>query len=194
MVPEVNKPPDGVNTQMTVGYFVGCMTDFVFPELGKKIINFLTRNGVEVIVPRGQGCCGAPVFLGAGDFETGRKMADVNVKTFKDLDYVITDCATCASAMKDYTKFLADNNERKQAYGEFARQVERSTTESGKSQLITQAIKRQTGSFSLAEISVQCPHASIQLIKKVLYQLKKKGVVRLSGRGRGARWTLARGK
>ncbi len=122
-VPEINKPPAGVEVKYTVGYFTGCMTDFVFPELGKKIINFLTRNGVEVVVPRGQGCCGAPVFLGAGDFATGRRMADANVKTFKDLDYVITDCATCASAMKDYIKYLADNEERKREYAEFADKI-----------------------------------------------------------------------
>jgi glycolate oxidase iron-sulfur subunit len=122
-VPEINKPPEGVKVKYTVGYFTGCMTDFVFPELGKKIINFLNKNGVEVIVPRGQGCCGAPVFLGAGDFATGHKMADINVKAFKDLDYVITDCATCASAMKDYVKFLADIEERKQKYAEFAGKI-----------------------------------------------------------------------
>jgi glycolate oxidase iron-sulfur subunit len=122
-VPEINKPPEGVKVKYTVGYFTGCMTDFVFPELGKKIINFLNKNGVEVIVPRGQGCCGAPVFLGAGDFATGRKMADTNVQAFKDLDYVITDCATCASAMKDYVKFLADIEERKQKYAEFAGKI-----------------------------------------------------------------------
>jgi glycolate oxidase iron-sulfur subunit len=122
-VPEVNKPPEGVKVKYTVGYFTGCMTDFVFPELGKKIISFLNKNGVEVVVPRGQGCCGAPVFLGAGDFATGRRMADTNVKAFKDLDYVITDCATCASAMKDYSKFLADTDERKQAYTAFASKI-----------------------------------------------------------------------
>jgi len=122
-VPEVNKPPAGTPVTCTVGYFTGCMTDFVFPELGKKIIKFLNNNGVEVIVPRGQGCCGAPVFLGTGDFDTGRKMADANVKAFQDLDYVVTDCATCASAMKDYVKFLADNEERKQEYTEFEAKI-----------------------------------------------------------------------
>jgi glycolate oxidase iron-sulfur subunit len=122
-VPEVNKPPAVVSVTCTVGYFTGCMTDFVFPELGRKIIRFLNNNGVEVIVPQGQGCCGAPVFLGAGDFATGRKMADANVKAFQDLDYVITDCATCASAMKDYAKFLADSEERKQKYTEFASKI-----------------------------------------------------------------------
>lgn len=121
-VPVVNRPKD-VKVKLTVGYFAGCMTDFVFPELGIKIIDFLNKNGVEVVMPRGQGCCGAPVFLGAGDFKTGRKMADANVKAFKDLDYIITDCATCASAMKDYVKFLADTDERKQAYSNFAAKI-----------------------------------------------------------------------
>ncbi len=122
-VPEVNRPPADVEVKYTVGYFTGCMTDFVFPELGMKIIKFLNRNGVEVVVPRGQGCCGAPVFLGAGDFVTGRKMADANVAAFKDLDYVISDCATCSSAMKDYVKFLADTEERKREYAEFAEKI-----------------------------------------------------------------------
>jgi glycolate oxidase iron-sulfur subunit len=122
-VPVVNRPPQGVPVKYTVGYFTGCMTDFVFPDLGKKIVRFLTRNGVEVVLPRGQGCCGAPVFLGAGDFATGRKMADANVRAFEGLEYIITDCATCASAMKDYVKFLADNEERKRAYGEYAGKI-----------------------------------------------------------------------
>jgi glycolate oxidase iron-sulfur subunit len=122
-VPVVNRPPEGIEVKYTVGYFTGCMTDFVFPELGKKIINFLNRNGVEVILPKGQGCCGAPVFLGAGDFATGRRMADSNVRAFKDLEYIITDCATCASAMKDYVRYLADTDERKQIYTGFASKI-----------------------------------------------------------------------
>jgi len=123
MVPVVNKPPSGVKTRMRVGYFSGCMTDFVLPDLGKHIIDFLNRNGVEVVLPKEQGCCGAPVFLGAGDFETGRKMADANVKAFEALDYVISDCATCTSALKDYAKFLADTPQRKEAYQKFADKV-----------------------------------------------------------------------
>jgi glycolate oxidase iron-sulfur subunit len=123
LLPVVNKPPAGTSTVMRVGYFAGCMTDFVFPEVGKKLINFLTRNGVEVVVPREQGCCGAPVFLGSGDFETGRKLADTNVRAFADFDYVVTDCATCSSAMKDYVKFLADTPQRQQDYARFANKI-----------------------------------------------------------------------
>ncbi len=123
LVPVVNKPPAGVKTKITAGYFTGCMTDFVFPGVGQKIVDFLNRNGVVVVMPREQGCCGAPAFLGAGDFEAGRRFADANVRAFEGLDYVITDCATCGSAMKSYLKFLADTPERQEAYARFAEKV-----------------------------------------------------------------------
>jgi glycolate oxidase iron-sulfur subunit len=122
-LPVINRPPQGTAVKLKAGYMTGCMTDFVFPELGKKIVNFLTRQGVEVVIPREQGCCGAPVFMGAGDFETGRKMADANVSAFKDQEYVIVDCATCGSAMQDYEKYLADTPEREAAYRDLAKKT-----------------------------------------------------------------------
>lgn len=122
-VAEVNKPPGHVKTKMRVGYFMGCTTNFIFPDLGIRIINFLTKHGVEVVLPKEQGCCGAPVYLGAGDFETGRKMADNNVRVFGDVDYVISGCATCTSALKDYVKFLSDTPERKEAFSKFGDNV-----------------------------------------------------------------------
>lgn len=123
LVPVVNRPPRGVATKMRIGYFSGCMTDFVFPEVGRKIVNFLTRHGVEVVVPKEQGCCGAPLYLGAGDFDTGSKLADTNAKAFADFDYVVSGCATCVSALKDYPKFLADTAERKTGYTKLADKV-----------------------------------------------------------------------
>jgi glycolate oxidase iron-sulfur subunit len=122
-VPEVNKATSRGKPKYRVAYFIGCATDFVFPEIGIKLIKYLTKHGVEVIVPKEQGCCGAPIWLGAGDFETGRVMADKNVKIFKDFDYIINNCATGSSAMKDYAKYLADNDERKRDYSDFANKI-----------------------------------------------------------------------
>jgi len=115
----VNSPPDGIPVKMRVGLFIGCSTEYIFPHVGKATIDFLTRNGVEVIAPGEQGCCGAAIYLGSGDFKTGREMADINVKAFKDVDTVITVCATCGSALEDYAEFLADTPERTEAYTKF---------------------------------------------------------------------------
>jgi glycolate oxidase iron-sulfur subunit len=122
-LPEINKPAGGVRSVMRVGYFSGCMNEFVLPHYGRKVVEILNRHGIEVVLPKTQGCCGAAVFLGAGDFQTGRKMADNNVAAFKDLDYIITDCATCSCSLNEYPHFLADTPERKDAYGKFAGKV-----------------------------------------------------------------------
>jgi glycolate oxidase iron-sulfur subunit len=119
----VNRPPAGTETKMRVGFFYGCATNFIFPEVGRKIVRFLNKNAVEVVVPQEQGCCGAPVFMGVGDFATGRRIADANVRAFADVDCIVSGCATCTSGLKDYGKFLADTPEREQSYEAFGRKV-----------------------------------------------------------------------
>ncbi|OPY65819.1 MAG: Lactate utilization protein A [Syntrophorhabdus sp. PtaU1.Bin050] len=119
----VNKPPAGVKTKMRVGFFYGCATNFIFPQIGKKIVDFLTKNGVEVFIPGEQNCCGTPIFMGAGDFETGRRIADANVRAFQDVDYIVSGCATCTSGLKDYRKFLADTPEREKSYEAFGQKI-----------------------------------------------------------------------
>jgi glycolate oxidase iron-sulfur subunit len=121
IVPEINKPAK--SAAMRVGYFSGCMNEFVLPHLGKKTIELLTRNGIEVVMPRSQGCCGAAAFLGAGDFETGRRIADSNVAAFSNVDYIVTDCATCSCTLSEYTHLLADTPERKEAYSKFSGKI-----------------------------------------------------------------------
>lgn len=126
IVKPLYKPKNGQAPKMRVGFFMGCATDFVYPDLGLKIIDILTRNGVEVVVPQDQNCCGAAIYF-SGDFETGRMLADANVKAFKDIDYIVTGCATCSSTLKDYQKYLPDNEEQKKRYEEFEKKVKDST-------------------------------------------------------------------
>ncbi|HYF50172.1 MAG TPA: Fic family protein [Planctomycetota bacterium] len=75
----------------------------------------------------------------------------------------------------------------RQGYAEFARKIEQAAGP-GKSELIRFAVERQHGQFSLADIAAQCPSVSSQLIKKVLLELKAQKRVKLTGRGRGAKW------
>jgi glycolate oxidase iron-sulfur subunit len=125
-LPKVISPPPGVKKRMRVAFFAGCATDFIFPEVGKTTITFLARQGVEMLFPRGQGCCGMAVF-GSGDFVTARGMADSTVAVFSELervDYIVTACATCGSALKQgYRTFLADTKERERRYARFGAQV-----------------------------------------------------------------------
>ena len=102
------KPANGQAPKMRVGFFYGCATDLAYPDVGLKFIDFLTKQGVEVVVPESQNCCGVAVYT-SGDLETGRMLADKNIKAFEDVDYVVTGCGTCSSTLKDYHKYLPDN-------------------------------------------------------------------------------------
>jgi hypothetical protein len=74
------------------------------------------------------------------------------------------------------------------AYKEFEMQVEFASARPAKSDLVRRTVLAQVEVFTLGDLSAQLPAASRQLIKKVLAGLKKRGKVRLAGRGRGARW------
>jgi glycolate oxidase iron-sulfur subunit len=122
MVKPVYKVEGGKEPLMRVGFFIGCATDFIYPEIGLKLIDFLVKRNVEVVVPKDQNCCGAAIYF-SGDFETGRLLADMNIEAFKDVDIIVTGCATCSSTLKDYAKYLPDNEEQKKRYTDFAKKV-----------------------------------------------------------------------
>ena len=54
---------------MRVGLFVGCVTNYLFPDIGKAAVDVFVRRGISVYIPENQYCCGLPAF-GSGDEET----------------------------------------------------------------------------------------------------------------------------
>ncbi len=83
-----------------VGYFLGCATDLLFPQVALATVDVLTRNGCEVIIPAAMKCCGLP-HLANGKMGTAQQLAAHNINTFNayDFDYIVTDCASCSSAL-----------------------------------------------------------------------------------------------
>lgn len=77
------------------------------------------------------------------------------------------------------------------AYGELAQSVEEKFA-APKSDMVRRVVRAQVGPFALSEITAQIPAASRPLIKKVLTAMKKEGVLKLTGRGRGAVWEVDR--
>ncbi len=75
-------------------------------------------------------------------------------------------------------------------YREFERQVDSTGERPARSELVRNTVLAQAGRFTLAELGQQAPAVNPQLIKKVLAELKREGIVRLTGRGRGAYWEL----
>ena len=77
------------------------------------------------------------------------------------------------------------------AYKEFARQLEMAGARPAKSELVRQTVLAQVERFTLADMAAQLPAVSPALIRKVLTELKQARRVRLAGLGRGAIWELA---
>jgi glycolate oxidase iron-sulfur subunit len=85
-----------------VALLAGCVQQVLAPEIGWATLRVLARNGVEVVVPRRQSCCGA-LAMHVGDREAARTTARRNLAHFpSDVDAVLTNAAGCGSGMKEY--------------------------------------------------------------------------------------------
>jgi len=94
-------PARGVR-RARVALLAGCAQQVLAPNIGAAAIRVLSQCGVEVIVPAGQGCCGA-LALHVGDQVRARQRARVNVAAFPDdVDAVVTTAAGCGSGMQEY--------------------------------------------------------------------------------------------
>ncbi len=84
-----------------VAFFVGCLTDKIFPEIANAVCTVLDYHGVDFFIPEGQGCCGLPA-LTCGDTDAFKRLVRLNVELFEkqDFDYLITPCATCTYTIK----------------------------------------------------------------------------------------------
>lgn len=86
-----------------VALHLGCVQQVLAQRINEATINLLTRNGVEVVIPKNQTCCGA-LNLHNGDYAQARKFALENINLFPiDVDAIISNAAGCGSAMKEYS-------------------------------------------------------------------------------------------
>ena len=90
-----------------VALLAGCIASVAFAELNRATIRVLCGNGIEVTVPREQGCCGA-LHAHAGLRDDAREMARRNIDTMLGggFDAIVTNAAGCGSTMKEYADLL----------------------------------------------------------------------------------------
>ncbi|MCH7734997.1 MAG: (Fe-S)-binding protein [Chloroflexi bacterium] len=100
--------PPASERKAKVALLAGCVMPLMHGPTMEAAMRVLRRNGIEVIVPAGQACCGA-LNVHAGERETAREMARRNIDSFLelDIDAVITASGGCGTQMKDYGELLA---------------------------------------------------------------------------------------
>ncbi len=85
-----------------VALLIGCAQRVLDPDINTATIEVLTRNGVEVVIPAAQGCCGGLAWH-TGDLTAAQSFARKNLDAFPaDVDAILTNTAGCGSAMHEY--------------------------------------------------------------------------------------------
>jgi glycolate oxidase iron-sulfur subunit len=136
-LPEV-LPAEG-KRRARVALFTGCAADAFFPETNLATARVLQRNGCEVWIPPGQGCCGAlhyhsareeparafaeancQAFFPVGCVESARKSGNSSFtlpadSTHPTLDAIIVNAAGCGAMLKDYGHLLHRSPQAEQA-------------------------------------------------------------------------------
>ena len=94
----------------SVALLSGCVMPLVHGPQMRTVVRVLNRNGVDVILPQSQVCCGA-IHTHVGDIERARDLARRNVDSFLALpvDAVVTASAGCGTRMKEYGELLCDD-------------------------------------------------------------------------------------
>jgi glycolate oxidase iron-sulfur subunit len=106
-----------------------------FPGVNAATARVLAAEGCDVVVPRGQGCCGA-LSVHNGREEEAKRFARATVEAFDaaGVDTVVVNSAGCGSSMKEYADLLEDDPvwaDRARAFAERVRDVAEFVAELG---------------------------------------------------------------
>lgn len=90
-----------------VALFTGCFSSVMEQQVQQAAIDVFNTLGMEVTVPKSQGCCGA-LHRHNGELETAAQMARNNIKAFsvEDADAIVTCSSGCGAGLKAYDKWL----------------------------------------------------------------------------------------
>jgi glycolate oxidase iron-sulfur subunit len=93
-----------------VGLLLGCVQRVFDPAVNAATAQVLAANGIEVVVPPGQGCCGAVTHHQGEEAQT-RELAQALIGSFNGagpLDAVLVSASGCGHSLKAYGRLLAD--------------------------------------------------------------------------------------
>jgi len=103
-------PAEGEQIKRVI-LLAGCAQQPLRPQINEATIRLLCRHGVEVVVPPGQGCCGALVHHMGRDSEAiiaAKRNVDAwsAVMREKTIDAILVNASGCGTVVKDYAHLL----------------------------------------------------------------------------------------
>lgn len=112
-----------------VTFYTGCMINFMYPHIGVAAIEALKFLGMNIHIPKDQGCCGVPA-LSSGDGKTVDELTRRNFGALskEDVEYIVTACASCNAGLRGNLKKTGEEGE---ALGEKIVDIHRFLVEQG---------------------------------------------------------------
>ncbi len=94
----------------TVGLLTGCVQGEFFPQVNAATARVLAAEGCDVVVPKGQGCCGA-LSVHNGREAEAQRYARRTIEAFEraGVETVVVNAAGCGSSMKEYATLLEED-------------------------------------------------------------------------------------
>ncbi|HJX02953.1 MAG TPA: (Fe-S)-binding protein, partial [Dehalococcoidia bacterium] len=121
-LPAITHPSRELKVRGQVAVFPGCAFEFFFADIGESVVRDLAAAGYNVIYPQELTCCGLAV-RSAGDLKTAQQMAQRNISILAPYDRIVTGCATCSSALKNYASWFPHDAEWQQKAAALAAKV-----------------------------------------------------------------------
>lgn len=119
---ELSSKKRNSENRQKVAYFISCTTDILYPHVGQAVIKVLDACGFDVYPMTEGTCCGVPQ-LGYGHVERAKAMALQNIEAVPDdIEFIVNDCATCGSALKEYPE-LFEGTEYEERAKKFSNRV-----------------------------------------------------------------------
>jgi glycolate oxidase iron-sulfur subunit len=111
VIPPVSRNDDPqtfqvVDKKMRVALMTGCAQRALNTDINDATIRLLTRLGAEVVIPKGQGCCGALTHH-MGKEDESHATAAKNIRAWvaemdAGLDAIVINTSGCGTTVKDY--------------------------------------------------------------------------------------------
>jgi glycolate oxidase iron-sulfur subunit len=108
-----------------VALIAGCVQRTFFPNVNAATIRVLAAEGYDVLVPQGQGCCGA-LSLHSGRAAEAKRFARAMIGRFsrENVDRILINAAGCGSTLKEYGELFAAEPRWRDAAAAFAAKIQ----------------------------------------------------------------------
>jgi len=99
---------------MKVGLFIPCYINQFYPSVGIAALELLEKQGIEVIYPLNQTCCGQPM-ANSGFEKESLATYKLFVENFQSCEYIVAPSGSCVYHVRHHYNILEQNENVKHA-------------------------------------------------------------------------------